>query len=362
MILRKFSADGKRISLVVNGRRVDNAGLKHQCYGDYLYGEDNILERAFGDEEAAVSSLLADLSATRLSSLNAEDIRRLQHFVGHQHSRTPAAAEHLSSFGELHAKALLRDRISREKDAPFRLEDLDRVRIRPKHPQGEAIWKALRTMPAYRDLAVKFVSTDCTPGFIISDHPVVAYNQFAEQHARFSGFPCSTGLVQKGLQLFLPLSPGMTVALYDATVYRYGGLSDVCKAGPDDVAMLNGCQAINAQKCFYFHPGRMTDAALADLNAARARHPSLFAKKQVKGRTTLADGRRASTLLTYHPEIRLGTRLHFIMVLDKGLYADHPGPFVPARSRELVDLLEAYEEFLERKAGKNDEEDAEDGD
>jgi hypothetical protein len=47
MILRNFSRDGKRISLVTGGKRIYNTGLRDQCQEDYFYGADQIMEESF---------------------------------------------------------------------------------------------------------------------------------------------------------------------------------------------------------------------------------------------------------------------------------------------------------------------------
>src|SRR5207237_4965802 len=100
-----------------------------------------------------------------------------------------------------------------------------------------------------------FLVTDRVPGFVISDHPVVLYNQYAEHHADLQHCLGITGLAAKGLQMFLPLSPAVTLAVFDPSTYQYGGRERiVVRAGPQDVTYLNRLQAIQGVKCIYFCP------------------------------------------------------------------------------------------------------------
>lgn len=58
MLLRNFTKDGKRISLIVDGKRIDGASIGKQCYGDYFYGSDNVMEKSFSDSEAKMLAFL----------------------------------------------------------------------------------------------------------------------------------------------------------------------------------------------------------------------------------------------------------------------------------------------------------------
>src|SRR5580700_7331000 len=189
----------------------------------------------------------------------------LRLFMMYQHGRTQGAAEHLNQFASMMAKATLREKLARDKSATIRPEALDLVNIRLKDAPNESLWQTVKSMPAFLDLSAKFIFTDRTPGFVISDDPVVVYNQFVETNPNLRHYPTSNGLMLKGLQMFMPLSPSMMLAFYDPGTYEYGGKRTVCKAGPQDIAYLNRMQAVAAESCLYFHEDRIDDAALEDL-------------------------------------------------------------------------------------------------
>jgi Protein of unknown function (DUF4238) len=259
-LLRNFSPDGRRISLVMfaAGRRIDDASIKGQCYEDYFYGKDQVMEKSFATEEGVVCNLLGDLSVAHLESLTAAAAEKLRTFVHYQRFRTLGSARATNAMIDAFAKVAVKGTL-RPGDG-ISPEDIDRVQIGLPDAQQQSLWHAAGSTPLLLDLEVKFVVTDRIAGFIISDHPVVSGNQYAEHHPDFQHCLGITGLACKGLQMFLPLSPSVTLAVYDPATYQYGGKSRVCRAGPDDVAFLNQMQATNALKCAYFLGVRTTEA------------------------------------------------------------------------------------------------------
>jgi hypothetical protein len=353
MILRNFSKDGKRLSLYVEGKRIDRVSLRDQCQEDYFYGADQIMEKSFADEEAMMATFFGDLAPDRFTNLTDDHVRQLRLFVAYQRARTRGAAEHVSNFTGAFAKQTLKDGLLLNKNSGVSPDDLDLVEIRMQGAQHEAIWNAAKATPLLLDLGAKFIRTDRTPGFIVADHPVVAYNQFAEHHPILSRYPTSTGLALKGLQLFLPLSPSMVLAIFDPATYQYGGKGFICTAGPADVAHLNRMQAVNAYSCFYFDDTRMTDEALDALDRTRKSHPSVYAKQTAtSAMIPHEDGKLSRFVLVHNTEVKVGAKLAFIRTIDGHSYEDYAGPSVPVRSRELMDLAHAYGQALEEKVAK----------
>lgn len=348
MILRNFSNDGKRISLVTGGKRIDDASLRDQCQESYFYGADQVMERSFAKEEAELSAFFGDLNPDRFVALDDEAVYKLRLFVAYQLARTRGAAEHYSKVAGAFAKQTLHDALALNGHETLKPENLDLVEFGIKNAQNEAIWQAAKSNPVLFDMGVKFIKTTRTPGFVVADHPVVAYNQFAEHHALLSQYPTSTGLAAKGLQLFMPLSPSMVLTVYDPATYQYGGKSMVCTAGPADVAFLNRMQAVNAYSCFYFDPLRMADAALDDLVQVRRKHPSVY-EKQVATSDMLQreDGSLRRFVAVFQTEVRVGAKLSFIRTLDGRSYQDYSGPSVPIRSRDVLEFARRYGAMLE---------------
>ena len=87
--------------------------------------------------------------------------------------------------------------------------------------------------------------------FLASDNPVFRYNQYCEdtQHMGI------TGGQQRGLQIFLPLSPRHQLVLYDSTTYNVrlaGRIFGTRRAKQSDIDSLNKMQLISANKNVYF--------------------------------------------------------------------------------------------------------------
>lgn len=356
MLLRNFSSDGKRISLVVDGKRIDNAGLRDQCQEDYFYGSDQILEKSFAEQESEMAALLGDLSPERFETLTDRQLEIMRQFVAYQRARTRGAAQHLSDFMGAFAKQTLKDGLLLNDGRVMTVEEDEAFQVGLEAAQRDAVWQAAKSMPVLADMSVKFIATVRTPAFVVADHPVVAYNQFAEHHPVLSRYPTRTGHALKGLQFFLPVSPSMTLAVYDPATYSYGGNKRVCTAGPHDVALLNRMQAVNAYSCFYFDPTRMTEDALADLAAARRSHPSMFTKHTALGPLQKrGDGTISRIVAVRHAEMALGAKLSFVRTIDGRSYENHRGASIPVRSEELMEVARQLGDLLEAEVTRRRE-------
>jgi Protein of unknown function (DUF4238) len=347
-VLRNFSRNGTQIPLLhlATGKRVPDASIARQCYGDYFYGDDDVLEQSFSNEEAKWSQFFGDLDPARFERLDGNQLALLRLFAMYQHARTLGAAEHVNEMHSSLARMALKDKLARDQRPTFTAADIEGLSIRLTNAPYQSIWQAVQSMPCFIDLSAKFIYTERTPGFVISDNPAVVYNQFVEKHEHLRHFPTSHGLLVKGLQMFVPLSPNMTLALFDPAVYEYGGKKTVCRAGPGDVAFLNRMQAVSASSCVYFREDRITDEVLVDLAATRKRHPSIYEQKAAF--IEREDGGSNRVFFTYRPDIRLGASLSFIRQTDGHSYADHVGAVPPVRSREQEQLSHDFSEALER--------------
>ena len=237
---------------------------------------------------------------------------------------------------------------ARLNNEPVDEEALDRVKLTHPNGVGEAIWLTAKTTPLVRDLAVKFLSTSRDRGFVIGDHPVVAMNQFAEDHPKLSRLGNITAPVAKGLLLFLPLSSSLSVVLYDPKTYEFDVSRRVCNIGPRDVLLLNMAQAVNCMECVFFDSERLDDGMTSKLVEIKKGHRNVH-KSEVRGGTMRKeDGKVRQIVETVRNDIRVGARFSFLRVTDRLSYDEYDAPFAPVRSWELVEMTEAYGELLER--------------
>jgi len=180
--LKKFSRDGKRTDVVVLdvGKRIRDVGIRDQCYKDYYYGKDLVMEKAFGETERKFMATLGDLSPAHLQSISDVEIFHLRIYVLFQRMRTVMAA---TGF-ELLSEAVLKEHLWPKAQAQG--IDLSAVQIRTDNPQLLALVQATVGAGAIADLSVKFLLHERKVGFVLSDHPVVICNQFVEYHPRLS--------------------------------------------------------------------------------------------------------------------------------------------------------------------------------
>jgi hypothetical protein len=331
-LLRRFSDDGSHISLLLlsSGRRVDHAKIQGQCYEDYFYGKDQVTEKSFSAQEGIVAKTLGDLSEQHLELLPLDALNRLRLFAHYQKARTLGSAEGLNAM----ASALVRTAIRSTPSAETSEGDPDSVRL--VGAQHRALWAAAGMTPVLQDLEVKFLVTERVPGFMISDHPVVSYNQYAEHHPDFQHCLGIMGLSVRGLQMFLPLSPSVTLAIFDPGTYQYGSDSRrVCRAGPQDVTVLNQMQSVHALQCLYFQPNRVNEHTLANVLSQRQQHSSVYRRDTIEVRNDSGSG--GQIVAVAGGEVRLGGKLSFVRIRDQRRYWGYDRAISPVRSPELYE-------------------------
>lgn len=352
LLLRKFSADKRSISLfaLARGLRVDGASIKEQCYADHFYGNDGDIEFAFSRFEGEFSRVIEDLSPERLEGLSDGALFLCRAFVHLQRFRTLAAAEQFTAWNNsLFTKVFAKDPRIRDVDV-----DLNDFEVRVTEPQTEMLGMWSRTLPGVMDLEVRFLVADRKVGFVISDDPAVIYNQWAIHHPVFKRFTGITGLAAKGLQMFLPVSPRVCVALFDPSVYQYGSPKRrICTIGLRDARLLNTLQAIHAHHCVYFSSEALPDEELGGLRAARIRYgPWRTPATRELGAVDHGDGTTGSLIATSIPNIRLPEKFGFLKVTDTFDYNGYPRPALPPRSREVVEAIEAHSASIDAQIAK----------
>jgi hypothetical protein len=353
LILRKFSSDDRSISLVVlaSRKRVNGASIATQCYEDYFYGADGELEDAFGISEGLFQKALGDLSIEHLERLSDDELYQVRLFAHYQRHRTVAAAEEINDLADGLMKKIL-EKMPLPDD--LKGADLNDLRIQLNGPQFLNLYQAASIQPLILDLEVKFLVSTKPLGLVLSDHPVVAYNQWAEHHPLFRDFDGTDGLALRGLQWFLPLSPRVCLAVYDPGTYAYG--SDrhrTCSIGMHDVRLLNMLQGINAHECIYFDP-RCTpqeelDRILRERERLLPKENHVFFEGDLRVRP---DGNLGQVVGFSNAALKVGKQLNCVRVIDQTPYKDYNRLVLPVRSPELVEMMKQWSEFLDAEVEK----------
>lgn len=214
--LRNFSSNSKSINFLnlSTGRIVLGDSIKNQCSEDYFYGKTIPIEKAFGEIETNSGALLKKMIKDNyIPSAKTQEHSILQLFIVTLHSRTKYKADEMvdkmgKSVLELHP------------DVDKNL--LDKVEIKMDFPLHYPILNSFTRYHLVQDLSIHLFANESRNNFITSDQPVILYNKWAEDIKDYG----AVGLASKGLLIFLPLSPGKLLLLYDSSVYKIGNKKD----------------------------------------------------------------------------------------------------------------------------------------
>lgn len=247
LYLKHFAQDGRSINLYnfKLAREITGANLKNQCFRNYMYGKEGEHEYQLSQLEGAFAQLLRNILARQeLPSPISPDHESLCILVLLQAARTAYAADAMDEMADGMWKQVL------SKDPRFDPEMLKRVRIANIDPANLAVATMLRLYHLIMDLEFKLLIAAPGSEFITSDNPVVMYNQLME----FEQFGCATGLANKGLQIFFPLSPKHMLFFFDSDVYRCEPrrLSYISIPTSQDMKQLNGLQVVSALENVYY--------------------------------------------------------------------------------------------------------------
>jgi hypothetical protein len=215
--LKRFTPNERLINLynLKSRRKIIGASLSGQCYKDYMYGTDGQTENALSLIEGETSKLFKQIDEiiSLPKPLTEQHLTMLLHILI-QHGRTKYATEELDE---------ITDKMTKETWGEYFKEqhgiDINKFKITIKDSARFSVQMSMRMYPLLMDLHYKLLVNQTAVDFIVSDNPVIHYNQLFNFRRVFG----SAGTASKGLQIFLPLDPRKTLVLYDPAVYRVGG-------------------------------------------------------------------------------------------------------------------------------------------
>lgn len=247
--LRYFASDPERwprsrqinIVNISKYKVIRGASLGDQCYRDYFYGKDLVIERALCEIESKFSDLVRKIINDR--SIDNRDGWHLVQMVALQRARTLRAEEELNSMIDPLIKLFLYNKADEE--------DLRQVRIKVKEAANRNVAYALALSPLILDLKRFLIVNETSVPFVIADNPVVFTNWFGRKYDARRAI----GLARSGLQVFQPLTPHLALLMHDSNVYTTesrGSVISISRIG--EITALNELQWLNAYKNVYFPP------------------------------------------------------------------------------------------------------------
>lgn len=245
-LLKKFSVDdkGKKINIfniTDNGFIENKAGIKEQCYVDYLYGKDGSVEHAFSLCETRWEKILSEIIKNKSVPMhfneNPELFTDIIFFILMQNSRNLVSIENVQEFTQkfIEKKYELENTgVALRKEAAAKL-NLDGI-------LEDGFWIS--------DLHLKLACNNTLIPFVIGDNPVVFYNKLFEA----DNAACHLGYTCNGLVIFVPITPKITLIMYDNTVYKFGKKDEttIIINKQADVEELNKLQILNARENVYY--------------------------------------------------------------------------------------------------------------
>jgi hypothetical protein len=238
--LRQFaSRRGKAVSIWCydkQQRKAFETNVRNVGGEQYFYhGQSEVaqpLEALFGRVESAFSTARQRLiDAPEPASLADDDVASIALFIASQMVRTREHRQHVEEVLTRTA-ALLGDDVTPE--LREWLGPCDSEQARKQHIYnltGDLVPELAQTIVRMKWILLR--NTTPTP-FWTSDHPVALYNPIDAQPRGNLGLRC------RGIQLYLPLSPAVTLCTSDPI--SYGALPSAGNVVPDNVVFQNSLQ------------------------------------------------------------------------------------------------------------------------
>ncbi|QDG54084.1 DUF4238 domain-containing protein [Persicimonas caeni] len=264
--LRQFSADSKSVSLALvdQERFIPTASIPGQCYQDYFYGKTCEVEDRLHEIETEIAPLIHEICSTRrLPSRGSNDDALLRRYMWVQHGRTLEAAENTEAMQEQTVEEVSRF-------GEIRGPLAEQLQPSTDNPVLYPLSASLKNYVYLLDLDAALIANATESEFMTSDQPVVRYNKYCE-----APHSAGRGLIRKGLMVFFPLTPRLTLFLFDSEIYKVersdGARITLRKSG--DLRQLNRLQWINATNVVIVGPQTSKGAALQYAEQARLDRP-----------------------------------------------------------------------------------------
>ena len=249
--LRNFSCNGTSIGSFMHdaNRYVGYANIKRQAYKKHLYGKSEAIENALMALEYKVSITINEIIKTlKVPSKNTDQYNELLMFILLSESRVIKEAESSNVMVDKILKLMM------QMDPKFNMtsEEMDSFTIGSDVPNALIMKTAVESFPALLDLEPVLLKSNCDKQFITSDCPMTKYNYLSVSRNYFMrGY----GLNSAGLQIFFPLTPKITLMLYDSEVYKLKNeVNNIILLNRSlDICALNKLTFLDSHRFIYFN-------------------------------------------------------------------------------------------------------------
>ena len=205
--LKSFESAPRRLHLY-NLKRlqaIPHVSVKDQCYRENFDDSDGRNEQILASMENEWARICTSIKQTMtLPAVDSDEEVLLYIFVAFQFLRTAKMADY---YGQ--AFSGVRERIvaaGRRLGNHLTTDDVNDVVGEPENPAMTLLFAARRVCESLLDLKSQLVVSKHRE-FITTDNPAFRYNQFCQECELGSAL----GIKKKGLQIFLPISPQLSL-------------------------------------------------------------------------------------------------------------------------------------------------------
>lgn len=351
--LRRFSPDGKTIGsyIIEQERKIDIAPIKHQASQNYFYTKEteqkNNVENSLGKLEAMTQKVMEKVDADPCKALDKIDESTLYVFTILQLGRTVAHAHTIQNSADTVLRQLMKEEfLHKQSDNKKMSEDeIDMYCLRFPSLGGFSLGIQAQMIPTCVDLEQKLLINNTGHAFVTSDNPVVLYNMFLER----MGID-ESGMGSRGAFIFMPLSPGLAIVLYDGKVYKIGNKRQHYAEITDkrDVWVLNKLTAVNAFQTVFYNPKVTPQDELNRLAHYHKKYAVEDKVVEIKG----VNAESGNTIMGVHQiGIECGLQLSFVKYLPI-FAAKTPQNFNPFTDR-FREIAYYKDELINRFIKKN---------
>lgn len=258
-LLRHFGVGPDRlVSIFDSGRNILRPPtiIERVLAENYFYDRDNLIEDFLAEKvEGPAAPIIESIISNPRQPLTFDRISLLR-FICVQLYRTPSALATSLQLIEKFTGTIFQ-RLGELNN--FDAETTRKVKLVLNNPKAllakQTIEGALN-WPLIEDLGWHVLVNRTARPFVISDNPVTQYNWYLRD-SKDQGYAAFT---KAGTQLFLPLSPDITLCLNDHAIYKIGakGTTYADLTNVDDVNLLNELQIRNRDS-FVVYSGMAND-------------------------------------------------------------------------------------------------------
>jgi hypothetical protein len=227
-----------------------NQNISQVFSQNFFYDRDNSIEKFLNEIETPASRLVEQVIHGNFKILENEDNKSLiMAFISSLLQRTPSALDKANEFINTNLnEGIVKQLLSLNGYDP---DEANKGYFEFPQLVSDITLNGVVDSILIKDLNFQIIKNETNLEFCISDHPVFTYNWLYKDLAH----PSVTGITARGFQIFLPLSPKITLCLYDSHVYKYGQKNKLITHvyNVNDIEIMNSFQIINSYSIIGFN-------------------------------------------------------------------------------------------------------------